>query len=287
MKALKILTVLLVIFFLVGEVCSSQLEGSSRKKVLKNEIGPRPLNEVTPKKVRRYLRKYFYDSGKIIKNLFDMRSMKVITGVYPFYIIGRWADPHLQAKFYDPVTQTNIHQAPRSVKILFEDVCMAIPFIYFSSQGFAHRNPVERRAAQLFVTGFLWAWGSKVLAKQFKHDGAIRPPHEDFDQSKPTHGGSPSGHSAMASFMATYWGMYKGKKYGIPLGLYTGLIMGIAVTGNYHYISQAIAGAGLGILFGVAANKSLGEILKEEIKVSFDFAQDRHGNPGFKISYDF
>lgn len=287
MKNIMMAIFLMSTFFCGTCVAAQSVSKYSRKRVLKNEIGPRPFNDVTPKKTRRYLRKYFYDSGKIVKNLFDMRSMKVITGVSPFYIAGRWIDPHLQQKFYDPVTKKNIHQPPRGVKILFEDVFMALPFIYFGGQGFVHRNPVERRAAQLFVTGFLWAWGSKILVKQFKHDGAIRPPHEDFDQSKPTHGGSPSGHSAMAAFMATYWGMYKGKKYGIPLGIYTGLIMSIAVTGNYHYISQVIAGAGFGVLFGVAAHTTLGEILDEETKISFGVTQDSKGNPGFRVGYSF
>jgi len=245
-----------------------------------------PLKILTPKKVRGFIRKALVDSHDIWSKVFTLQTMKTLTAVVPFYLIGRKADPAVHRQFYDAVNHKNKNQPPKWLKTLLIDEVMAIPIILYGMSGWTSKDRVERRAAQLFVTGLGWAWSTKVIVKKLKADSNLRPWHEEFDRHEQAHGGNPSGHTTMAVYFVTYLGLHRGVKYAVPLSLYAGLIAGLSVVSNHHYLSQIVAGAGLGVILGFASYSVFEEKhLPKNLEIGL--ASDYKGRLGVQVAYNF
>lgn len=279
-----------LVLFLVGTTfCAESKKRTyrqSRTKEVALQKPLRPMENITPEKMNGFLKKFFVDSYHIGQKVFTLESMKVLSAVVPFYLIGRKADPVVHRQFYDAENHKNKHQPPHWLKELLADEAMAIPFAIYGLTGWFHTDPVRRRAAQLFGTGLLWTWSTKILVKEIKTEAGLRPWHEEFSQHKRSHGGNPSGHTSMAMFMATYLGLMYGWKAGVPLGMYTAAVAGLSVAVNHHYISQVFAGAGLGAVIGVATYSVFQDWqLPENLEVAL--ATDSRGNLGMKIAYNF
>lgn len=242
---------------------------------------------VTPHNVNKFLRNMYVDSCDIWKKIVSLDSMKVLTVVTPFYLIGRKADDKVHSKFYDASTHTNKHQPSKFLKTFLYDEVMAAPIIFSYCVGLLSEDPVTRRFSSIFGTGLLWAWTSKVFVKKiFKTDANLRPGSAEFDQHQRTHGGNPSGHTTQATYLATMLWLYKGPKYGVPLSLYATAIAGMSVAINHHYFSQVIAGAGFGALFGIAAYSVFSDWkLPENLTISLDV--NHQAQCGLKIAYNF
>lgn len=253
------------------------------KTIVKSE---RPFENITPEKTNYFFKKFFIDSYHIGEKIFTLDTMKILSAVVPFYLIGRKADPVIHRQLYDAENHRNKNQPPRWLKNLLADEAMAIPFGFYGLQGWFHTDPRKRRAYQLFTTGLLLTWSTKVLVKQIKTESGLRPWHEEYSRHKRVHGGNPSGHTSMAMYMATYLGLLYGPKYAVPLGIYAGAVAGISVAVNHHYLSQVIAGAGLGAILGVATY-SVFEDLKLPENVEIGLATDSRGNLGMQIAYNF
>ena len=281
------------------EKSTDTLKSSKKKKHKKPEMNAplplvcavkeSPLKTITPHKVSNLSKKLCVDFKDIFIDLPTISTLKTITAFLPFYLIGRKIDNRVHATFYDAVNHRNVNQPPKFTKIVLNDLFFPLPFIVLGSMGLIHKDAYERRTGQIFAMGVLATWLTKSFIKTLKVDAGLRPLNENFNPSPRVHGGNPSGHTALAAFMAMYYGLYKGKNYGVPLAFYTGLVGSMAITTNRHYLSQLVAGAGLGVMFGIAAHKvrlALDDELYEN-RISFGMTSDSCGSPAFGLAYNF
>ncbi len=244
------------------------------------------VQTIKPQDVNRVLHDVLDDSYRIWDKFFSMNTMGVIAGFLPMYLIAKKGDAPLHRKFYDAENHLNIHQPPTWLKNLKSDPAMAVPFIIYSLSCFTDESSLGAREVQLFLTGLVWAWGTKVVLKKFKADAGLRPWHEEFDRHERSHGGNPSGHTTMVAYLATYTGLVRGPRYGIPCSLYAGLVASLMTVSNHHYISQVVAGGALGVAFGVASYTVFKE-LKFPENLNAGVATDSQGKVGLMVSYDF
>ena len=86
-------------------------------------------------------------------------------------------------------------------------------------------------------------------------------------------------------YMATLFGMRHGPAWGIPLGLFASFVFADFLNCNRHYLSQLVAGAGLGVIFAVAASKVVDKKLAE--RYSFSCGVDSQGAPCAQFCYRF
>ncbi len=275
--------------FLLVILFSTDLWGAKphESRKISNDLQSKELiYTITPPKVNRLVRKFVVDTYNLWDNFFDRVSLKVFAGVLPFYLIGRKLDPDLHQHFYDADRHKNIHQPPKVMKDLLSDGAMAIPFGIYGVYNWFNKDPYKRRQAQVFTVGLFWTWTTKVFLKEIKVESGLRPWHEEFSRHERTHGGNPSGHTSMATFMATYVWMVKGGKYGYPLAIYAGLVGGLSVAVNHHYVSQVVAGAGLGIMLGVSASSVFEKATLPE-NMEIGLATDRRGGLGVQVAYNF
>jgi hypothetical protein len=276
---------LIILCILSGSELGAVRPNQARQPRTTKRVEP-PMHNITPEKVNGLIRKFLVDSYCLGDKFFRLKSMKILAGVLPFYLIGRKVDPTVHRQFYDADNHRNIHQPPKWLRDILADEAMAIPFGIYGAVGWFNKDKNKRREAQIFTVGLFWTWSSKVLLKQIKADAGLRPWHEEHDRHKRSHGGSPSGHTSMASFMATYLWLAKGPKYGVPLSIYAGMIGGISIAANHHYVSQVVAGAGLGVMVGVAGYAVLQDLQVPE-NLEIGLATDRRGGLGVRVAYSF
>lgn len=284
------------LYIILACICAIQPIYSSKEKKkepikklkLKQPGVPgKPFTTLTPDRIRGYVGNIVNDSYNIGNNLLSLESMKILTVTLPFYLISRRADAAVHRQFYDIETHSNKNQPPKFLcDIALDDKYISLPFIGLGLVGWLHHDPYRRRRAQVFSTGLAWAFALKILIKQIKTDGNLRPWHENFDRHKRAHGGNPSGHMTITSYMATYWALEKGPKVGIPLGLFTAFALSMNVSCNHHYLSQAVAGTGFGIMVGMATHAAFRDLtIPDHIKIGL--SADHHGNLGIRFAYDF
>lgn len=243
------------------------------------------LSHITPDETSDYFHKFFEDLYSIGSELISLDTMKLLTYIAPFYIIARRADKPIHKKFYNYSTQTNKNQPPSWVNKLLFDAIPIIPAVMYGLTAFVHEDYYARRTAQIFCAGFLWAWSSKILLKQLKSASCLRPLNANYN-SKLVHGGNPSGHTSIAAFSATFLGLTRGPKWGIPLSLAAATTGTLGFINNRHYLSQVVAGAGLGVIIGFAAHQVL-EKIPEPSHLTMSFGLSQEGKPGLTLAYNF
>jgi len=225
------------------------------------------------------------DTLEINKNVFtSMDTVKTIVGITPFYLATRMVDTSIHNKFYTSNGHKNKHQLPSLLtKIVSKSgdvgIVLLTSFAIFSS------DEKMRLVARIFGLGAFSALVAKDAFKEIKIDAGLRPWNEHFNCHKRAHGGFPSGHMVEAAYMTTVWGLQYGLKAWIPLGLFSGLMFGVLVNSNRHYVSQVVAGAGLGIIYGLAANTLITKKLNQNF--SFNVSAHAHGAPQLEFSYCF
>ncbi len=137
----------------------------------------------------------------------------------------------------------------------------------------------------MLLLGIPFVIFGKDIIKKLDADFCLRPWHQDFCQThKQAMGGFPSGHMAQATYIATLYGMRFGPKLAIPLAFFAAGLGIVFLNCNRHYLSQLVAGVGLGALYGIAANKVIDSKLAENVTLNVCF--DRHG-PAFNACYRF
>lgn len=232
-----------------------------------------------------FLHRIFEDFCSVGKEIITLDSMKIVAATTPFYVIGRRVDKPIHDKFYDPITHTNLHQPSSFVTNLLLHAAPVIPAVAYGAMGSLHEDPHARRTAQVFIAGYLWTWGTKILLKMFKISSGLRPHNSKFDHT-PTYGGNPSGHTSTAAFYTTYLGLTRGPRWAIPLGAVTAGIGTLGFVTNRHYFSQVITGAGLGVIIGYATHRVL-EYIPEpsDLTLSFSLAGER--GSGLTLAYNF
>ncbi len=239
----------------------------------------------TRQKVHTFSHRIFEDFCSVGKEIITLDSMKIVAMTTPFYVVGRRVDKPIHDKFYDPITHTNLHQPSNFITNLLLHAAPVIPAVAYGAMGSFHEDPHARRTAQVFIAGYLWTWGTKILFKMFKISSALRPPNSKFENI-PTYGGNPSGHTSTAAFYTTYLGLTRGPRWAIPLGVITAGVGTLGFVTNRHYFSQVITGAGLGVIIGYAAHRVL-EYIPEpsDLTLSFSLAGER--GSGLTLAYNF
>lgn len=277
--------------FLFSVFCSITFMGAkgpyeSMQKELVVKHREMPMNNITPWKVNQFSQKMFNDLYDIGSYVFTTDTLKVAAGVLPFYLLGRQVEKPLHRKFYDAATHTNKNQPGKFLRKFLDDRIMAMPAVAYTLVGCTHKDSFERRTARMFGWGLLWTWVSKVTLKQIKCTASIRPKSAKFDRNRDYYGGNPSGHTSTSMFAAVYLGFTKGWKWAVPLGLYTGFIGSLSVACNRHFLSQVIAGAGLGAVFGVASHTAL-EKVKHSQNWELALTGEQNGGVGVMLAYNF
>jgi hypothetical protein len=237
------------------------------------------------------LRRGFNIIGQAIKdsfllnlNLVSTESFIVIAATLPVYLMSRLADERIQCHFFSHLSHKNINQMPFWCHELVR-YGVGIPIVLFGSQIFLSNDPEWREAGWMLLLGIPFVIYAKDIIKSFEADFCKRPWHEAFIKDhKQSMGGFPSGHMAQAAYIATLYGIRFGPKLAVPLTFFAAALGIIFLNCNRHYFSQMIAGAGLGVLYGIAANKVIDSKLAEDITLNVCF--DKYG-PGIKACYRF
>lgn len=217
-------------------------------------------------------------------NLISADSFIVIAATLPVYLFTRVIDDHVQCHFFSHYNHKNINQFPCWCHELAR-FSVGVPIAILGSLAFLSDNAEWAEAGWMLLVGLPFLVFGKDIIKKFDADFCLRPWHQDFlKDHKRSLGGFPSGHMAEAVFIATLYGLRFGPQLGVPLSFFAAALGIIFLNCNRHYASQIVAGAGLGVLYGVAANKVIDSKLGEEVSLNFCF--DR-GGPALKACYRF
>lgn len=230
-------------------------------------------------------RTFMRDLVDIHRQLFSKQTLHVALATVPLYAVSRPFEEHVHHCFYDAHHHKNIHQVPCKLR---EAVHVSLPIVLTSLAILPQFSSDQRFATigSVFAKGLLTLWGVKSLIKNVAHaDCCLRPRCEFFDPVRRSHRGFPSGHVAAASYMTTVFGGQYGLKAGLPLGIYSAFVMGVSLSENRHYLSQMIAGAALGIAYGLATNAVI-DLRLEEHNVAIVPYCDPH-QMGLEVSYEF
>jgi hypothetical protein len=232
---------------------------------------------------------FMHSSSRALKELvelnrefFSIKTVKVFTALIPPYLIARKSDEEVHCSFYDCATHSNKNQLPRS----FSKAVNSggdVGILLLSMPAIFSRDCRLQNTSRIFALGAMSGLIMKDLIKSIaKTKSALRPFNEQFERKK-TFGGFPSGHMIEASYMATVWGWQYGYKFGVPLGLFAGIMFGVLVNSNRHYASQVVAGAAVGISYGIAANSLIDRKIPEYCSIE----SNDYGTPGLKLSCAF
>lgn len=283
MKKVVIIFVIILPLFLCGKKKNSNFP----PKEPRESIFINPVSLITAESTNIFFKHVFWDSGQIWKHVFELSSMKVMTATMAFYLAVKPADHIVHRQFYVPVLHKNKNTPGEFLQAFTtSDDAVMIPFLLFGAWSWIARDEMLRRKSQVFVTGLLWVYVSKIILKELvKHEVSQRPYKEEYCKQR-LYGAIPSGHSAMFAYLAAYWGLQNGPWWGVPLTCFTLGVMALNVATNRHYISQVFVGAGLGVMFGVAASKTFTDIKKHE-RFALSFDTDSRGKPALTIAFDF
>lgn len=279
--------VVVVFFMILGPLEAKESEPIKQEKhsYLLDIPRRKPFNDITRDQVTGYVRKIFVDTANIWHYVLSLDTMRLLLPIVPSYLMTRQFDTQVHKHFYDRATHTNKNQPKGFIRDMGVDL-LSIPFVALSLLGWFSTDAYMRREAQLFTTGLIWVWASKIFLKQIKTDHALRPWHENYSCEKRSYGGSPSGHLSTFTFLTSYWAFEWGLKWALPMGLFNLYVLGINVAVNHHYLSQVFAGASLGLIFGVAAHSAFEHVKFDNNIVNFGLDIDQ-GRPGIKLSYSF
>lgn len=271
--------------FLCSLVMSYTLHCSS----LWQQFTLRPQSEVCKKnrlfhKGARWLGEIGIDALRLHRYLFTTTSVKILTGMAPFYLTARMFDEDFQCRFYDNQQHKNVNQLPKACHEIAKNG-VAVPMVFLSGLALYGWNEDLRMTGRIFAIGLPFVHSGKDIIKNLRTKSCLRPWHEEFCNKQRSSGGFPSGHMANVVYMASLFGMRHGLKWGVPLGLFAGFVFADFVNCNRHYLSQLIAGAGLGLLYGFAANTLIDKKLSE--RWSVQLCNNHLGGPSVKLGYRF
>jgi membrane-associated phospholipid phosphatase len=224
------------------------------------------------------------DTVEINANLFSVTTAKVVTLSLPFFLTTRSFDEKFHTTFYDKSLHKNINQMNSTVSKVLEKV----PFcgvLAFSSLSLFAIDSQLRGVARLFALGVISSSAGKDLVKQLEIKHNLRPWNEHFSNQQRSYGGFPSGHMIESSYMATVLGSYYGIKAAVPLGILTGAMFALSINSNRHYMSQAVAGVSVGIIYGLATSKVIKKRLSDQW--TFSCGAGSGGSTHCGVSYIF
>lgn len=217
-------------------------------------------------------------------NLISWQSYATITVAFPFYAIGRMVDERLHCCFYDPRHHRNINQIPKWAVQVSKAFIFA-PLIALGSQTFLADTTEKRLTGRVFLETVPFVWAMKDLVKAFETNLHVRPKNELFSKYKCAYGGFPSGHMALSMYMTMFYGLRFGYRYAVPLGLCSLCTGVVLLNSNRHYLSQVVAGAGLGAMYAFASSKVVD--YNKDRQLRFELSLDLQGHPAAQVSWAF
>lgn len=220
----------------------------------------------------------------IFKNLLDWDTLKIAALTFPFFVGARMLDDKLQRCFYDFDKHKNVNNLPGWCHDFAEWV-VAGPMIFCALEAVLARDDEFREACRTYFVGMPFVISGKDLIKSLHFDSCLRPWNQKFGCECRSPGGFPSGHIAEATYAAVIFGLRYGPVAAIPLTILAAGVGATFVACNRHYLSQLVAGAGLGAMFGVAAHKFIDE--KMRCKYQMSVTINDQGGPSFNFAYHF
>jgi membrane-associated phospholipid phosphatase len=206
--------------------------------------------------------------------LFSWDTFKIITTFFPLFVGARMFDERVQSCLYDRPSHKNLNQPPAWV----HDVLLG-------SYALFEHDLEKQQAGRLLLLGLPFVIWGKTLLKKINMRACYRPWNEQFSRKRQSLGGLPSGHMSEAMYTAVLFGARFGPKYAVPLG-FLAAFLGVAfVACNRHYVSQIVAGAGLGTIYAVAANKVIDRNLCDRWSAGMEC--DANGTPLFSLGCRF
>jgi PAP2 superfamily protein len=200
-------------------------------------------------------------------NLLSLTSVKVLACAAPVYALARAFDERIHHCFYDKEQHKNIHQ--------FHDCChwlssrgLGIPIVLCAGFSLFSQHEQARLTGYFLLIGLPFVIFGKDLLKCWEAPHCLRPRNEHFDRHHRAHGGFPSGHMAQAMYMTVLFGKRYGPIAWVPLGLYSGFLLATFTNCNRHYVSQMVAGAALGAMYALAADKLINTKLARSLEIS-------------------
>ena len=220
------------------------------------------------------------------KNLFTWDTYTIIAGFFPLVLATRRVDKDLHRCFYDADHHKNISQVPNWCPEAMK-ISIAAPVVFLGLRGLfgQHETDEFRHTTRMLLLGFPFVIWAKELIKKAESDICYRPWNENFSCDKPTLGGFPSGHLAEATYIAALYGMRFGPAYAVPLGAMAWSIGVAFMVCNRHYLSQIVAGAGLGLLYAVSAQKVIDSRMLDCVDVGI--GMQGPGRPTVSLTYRF
>jgi membrane-associated phospholipid phosphatase len=223
------------------------------------------------------------DAVALNVGLIDWDSLKIISSIFPFFVASRMIDSRLQNCFYQRCNHRNVNQLPRWCHEAIR-YGIGLPIGFLGLQGLLARDPNLHETGRIFLIGMPFVIFGKELIKKIRCDACLRPWNQYFSRTARAFGGFPSGHMAEASYMALLYGLRFGPVYGIPLTILSVLLGIIFLNCNRHYLSQLVAGVGLGAVYAVSAYKLIDKRLDN---LSINVCMDSQGYPCLNIGCDF
>lgn len=220
----------------------------------------------------------------IFKNLFDWDTLKIAAITFPFFVGARLIDEKLQRCFYDFDKHKNLNNPPKWCHD-FAEWSVAVPIIFCGLEAVFARNDEFREACRTYFVGMPFVISGKDLIKSLHFDSCLRPWNGNFGCECRASGGFPSGHVAEAVYAAVLFGLRYGPPAAIPFGALAVSVGATFIACNRHYLSQLIAGAGLGAMFGLAAHKFIDE--KMRCKYHMSVSINDQGGPTFSFACKF
>jgi len=228
----------------------------------------------------------FREAVEINYNLFfSFDTFKIFTSLFPLYVGCKMIDNDVQSCFYESRCHKNCCQLPSWCEYA-ATLGIGISIVALGSFAFLGKTDEVRTISRVFLVGMPFVIFGKDLIKKWKCSHCKRPRNSKFSRFKDYYGGFPSGHMAESIYMTVFFGLHYGAKAYIPLSVLSLFVAAESINCNRHYLSQVVAGAGLGAAFAVAAHKVVKREFNEK-KISLDFDCDQRGNPALSLSCCF
>ncbi len=196
-------------------------------------------------------------------NLFSRDSARILTASIPWFVATSFADTSIQSNFYDDTCHKNKNQFHNGFTEFIETSAF-ISVIGVSSLALFVKDPELRMVSRIFALGAFSGLAVKDIVKLFPFKAGLRPPNERFDCTQKYYTGFPSGHMFQATYLATVLGFHYGPKVLYPLIAFNAAMFSVLVASNRHYVSQVIAGAAFGLMYGAAAHSLIDRRLNEK-----------------------
>lgn len=281
---MKVLSIFFIFFIFFNVQSKNDCASIKSHKFHRRHLSCDRTNRSIMNKAGTWLGNIVADALLMQRYLFTVESAKIVTGFVPFFLIARQIDENVQCRFYDASCHKNINQFPKSCYTIAKDG-VGVPMLLLSSLMIWAPWEDVRQTARIYAIGLPFVHSGKDVIKKIRSKCCLRPWNEEFSCTKRSSGGFPSGHMAGIAYAATLFGIRHGIKWALPLSLFAGFVFADFVNCNRHYVSQLLAGAGLGVVYAFAANAVLDYHAFKNISCSSTSKVD--GSSAFKVGYSF